>query len=73
MANQHVVRRWDQWWVLWEWNSRTAQNFDTQRDATERAREIATNQGGDVLIHWRDGKIRERNTYGKDDPYPPKG
>lgn len=73
MANQHVVRRGDQRGVLWEWNSKTTENFDTQRQASERARKIATNQGGDVFIHWKDWKIRERNTYGKDDPFPPPG
>ena len=73
MANQHVVRRWDQRWVLWEGNARTTENLDTQREAFERAREIATNQWWDVFIHWRDGKFRERNTYGKPDPNPPRG
>lgn len=72
-GNQHVVRRWDQRWVLWEGNSRTSGNFETQREAFERAREIATNQWGDVLIHGRNGRIRDRNTYGKPDLYPPKG
>ena len=31
-----------------------------------------TKGGGEVFIHGRDGKIRERNTYGHD-PFPPQG
>jgi hypothetical protein len=70
--NQHVVRRDDSWAVRGEGNSRDTVHTGTQREANERAREIATNQGSEVLIHSRDGKIRERNSYGND-PNPPKG
>jgi len=46
--------------------------FGTQQEAIERGREIARNQRSELLIHGRDGRIREKNTYGRDD-YPPKG
>jgi hypothetical protein len=29
-------------------------------------------QGGEMLIHGENGRMRERNTYRKD-PFPPKG
>ena len=45
---------------------------ETQREATEQARDIAQNQSSEVLIHGRNGRIRERNSYGND-PFPPKG
>jgi len=32
----------------------------------------ATNQKSEVIVHRRDGRIREKNSYGND-PYPPKG
>ena len=70
--NQHVVQRPDGWAVVGEGNSHDTVVKPTQREANERAKEIATNQGTEVLIHGRDGKIRERNSYGND-PYPPKG
>lgn len=73
MANQHVVQRDDEWAVLGEGNSRDTAHFDTQRQAEQAAIEIATNQGGDVLVHGENGRIRERNTYGKPDHCPPKG
>lgn len=70
--NQHVVRRDDGWAVRGEKNSRDTSHHNTQREAFEKAREIAKNQGSEVFIHDRQGKFRERNTYGKD-PYPPEG
>ena len=52
--------------------SRASSTHDTQREATEQGKDIAKNQRTELLIHGRDGAIRERNTYGRD-PYPPKG
>ena len=70
--NQHVVKRDDGWAVKGEGNSRDTSRHNTQADAFNAARDIAKNQGSEVLIHGENGRIRERNTYGKD-PYPPKG
>lgn len=71
--NQHVVpRQGGGWAVVGAGNTRDTVHTDTQREAAERAREIATNQGSEVVIHGQDGKIRERNSYGND-PHPPKG
>lgn len=70
--NQHVVQRPDGWAVLGEGNSRDTAHTTTQSEAIERATEIARNQGSEVLIHGRNGRIRERNSYGND-PFPPKG
>lgn len=72
MTNQHVVKRPDGWAVRGEGNSRDTSHHDTQAEAQARAREIAQNQHSEVLIHGRDGKIRDRDSYGND-PYPPKG
>lgn len=70
--NQHIVQRDNGWAVRGEGNSRDTVIMPTQREAIERATEIARNERSDVIIHGRDGKIRERNSYGND-PYPPKG
>ena len=73
MAHQHVVQRPDgSWAVRGEGNSRDTSRHNTQRDAFERAREVATNQRGDVIVHGRDGRIRSRDSYGND-PFPPRG
>lgn len=73
MANQHIVQRPEGWGVRGEGNKRDTSIHDTQQEAFETARQIATNQGGDTITHGRDGRIRERNTYGKPDHFPPKG
>ncbi|TXG76970.1 DUF2188 domain-containing protein [Candidatus Dojkabacteria bacterium] len=70
--NQHVVPRDERWAVQGAGADRATAVVDTQREAVERAREIARKQGTEVLIHGRDGRIRERDSYGND-PYPPKG
>ena len=70
--NQHVVRREDGWAVRGEGNTRDTVHTDTQREAIEQAREIAINQHSEVVIHGRDGKIREKDSYGNDS-HPPKG
>ena len=70
--NQHIVKRDDGWAVRGEGNSKDTSHFPTQREAIEAGREIAVRQNSELLIHGRDGKIRERNTYGGD-PHPPKG
>lgn len=70
--NQHVVKTEGGWGVRGENTTRNTQNFDTQRAAINRAREIAINQKSELLIHGRDGQIRDKHSYGND-PYPPKG
>jgi hypothetical protein len=70
--NQHVVPHGDDWAVKGAGNSKATRVVGTQAEAIELAREIAKNQGSEMLIHGKDGQIRERNTYG-DDPFPPKG
>lgn len=47
-------------------------NFRTQREAFERAREIAINNGQEVAIHGVNGRIRAKHSYGND-PCPQKG
>jgi hypothetical protein len=44
----------------------------TQRQAIKAARDIAVRQSSELLIHGQNGRIRERNSYGRD-PYPPEG
>lgn len=70
--NQHVVKRAEGWAVVGEGNSRDTSVHQRQSQAIERAREIAQNQRSEVVIHGRDGKIRDKNSYGND-LYPPRG
>lgn len=70
--NQHVVPSDDGWAVKSAGSRRATKVFSTQKEAISAARGIAQRQGSELLVHGRDGRIREKNTYGKD-PYPPKG
>ena len=70
--NQHVVPRGQDWAVKGEGNARATSVHDTQAEAIDAARQTAMRQQSELLIHGRNGQIRERNSFGSD-PYPPKG
>ena len=70
--NQHVVPHDEGWAVKGAGNQRATSVHSTQSAAIQEAKGIAQNQQSEMLIHGRNGQIRERNTYGND-PYPPKG
>lgn len=70
--NQHVVPNGDYWSVIGEGNDKYTATYDTQQKAIEKGREIAINQKSELFIHNKEGKIRERSSYGND-PYPPIG
>ena len=67
--NQHVVPAKDGWAVRRAGSSKATKMFGTQREAIERGREIARKQGSELLIHGRDGRIREKSTYGRDEEW----
>ena len=69
---QHVVPSGDRWSVRKAGASRASGTYATQREAVEKAKDIAQSQQTELFIHGRDGRIRERNSYGRD-PMPPKG
>ena len=68
--NQHVVRREDGWAVRGERNTRDTSLHGTQAQDIDAARDIARNQRAEVVIHDRQGRIRDRDSYGND-PNPP--
>lgn len=70
--NQHVVPHPNGWAVKGAGNSKATSVHSTQLKAINEAKSIAQNQGSEMLVHGRDGQIRERNTYGPD-PFPPAG
>ena len=71
--NQHVVPHPDGGWqVKGEGNSRATVRTETQKDAINIARDIARNQGSELVIHRSDGTIRDKDSHGRDS-FPPKG
>ena len=71
MANQHVVPNNGQWQVKRQGSEKATKNFETQKQAIDYARSIAIKQQGELVIHGRDGRIRDKDSYGND-PCPPK-
>jgi uncharacterized protein YdaT len=71
MKNQHVVKRDGDWAVRGEGNSRDTSRHATQSEAIDAAKDIARRQQSEVVIHGRDGRIRDKDSYGHD-PSPPK-
>lgn len=69
---QHVVPNGNRWSVRRAGAARASGIYDTQQEAITHAREAARNQKTELYIHGRDGRIRERISYGND-PFPPKG
>ena len=72
--NVHIVRskNGEDWSVKSENSLRAFKNASTQKEAIEIGKSVAKNNGVELLIHGKDGRIREKNAYGNDS-YPPKG
>ena len=63
---QHVVPRGGKWSIRRTGSDRVTKTFETQKEAIAEARRIAKTQGTELYIHGRDGRIRERDSYGAD-------
>lgn len=51
---------------------RASGHFDTKKDAVDYGRKVSQNQGTELVIHNKDGKISNSDSHGND-PFPPKG
>lgn len=69
--NVHVVPHEDGWALRRPRANRASSVHDTQGQAIDRATEIARREGGEVVTHDRHGKIRDKDSYGRD-PFPPR-
>jgi uncharacterized protein YdaT len=73
--NRHVVQNPDGGWdVRAPGADRASAHHETQSEAIDRARQIVHNAGGgEVVIHGRDGRIRDTDTIAPgNDPNPPR-
>lgn len=68
----HVTPREDGWAVTREGSERASSVHRTQAQAERAGRQAARRDEVEFLLHGRDGRIRERDSYG-DDPHPPRG
>ena len=64
--NQHVVPHGEGWAIQSEGSRRITSVFGTKREAIDRAEEIASQSGVELLIHGRHGQIfRSTDTPGR--------
>ena len=59
------------WQVRREGAERASSRHDTQAEALDRGRELAKQARSELVIHRRDGRIRDSDSYGND-PNPPR-
>lgn len=67
----HVVQRGAGWAVRRAGAGRDSSHHQTQAQAAKAARRTARREGGEVVTHGRDGRIRSKDSYGSD-PNPPR-
>ncbi|PAD36595.1 DUF2188 domain-containing protein [Terribacillus saccharophilus] len=73
MSNYHTAPDGNNsWQVKKEGAIRASGSFDTQKEAMDYGKKLAKQNKGEHVIHGRDGRIRERDSYGND-PFPPRG
>jgi hypothetical protein len=71
MPDQHVVPNPEGGWGVRPAGGSRLTPTETQSEAISIARERSQNQGTELFIHGRDGRIRARDSHGND-PHPPK-
>lgn len=68
---QHVVPIDGGWAVKKSGAKKDTKHFEKKVDAVDFARSVSQNQGSELIIHGKNGKIQESDSHGKD-PNPPK-
>lgn len=71
-GSYHVVPHSEGWAIRKSGSTRASGVFSTQKEATKTAKSSAKKAKTELFIHAKSGRIRERNSYGRDS-HPPKG
>ncbi len=69
--NYHVTPKGDKWQVIKAGAKKAFRVTKIQQEASDIGIALAKKAKGELSIHGKDGKIREKSSYGND-PYPPK-
>lgn len=70
--NIWISPRHNGWAVQRERSERASHVLPTKEEAVGVGRDIARQDGVELIIQRQDGTIQERNSYGHD-PFPPRG
>lgn len=69
----HIVPNPDGGWDVKKGGAqRASSHHDKKQSAVDAGRQVSRNQGTELRIHNKDGKIAKSDSHGGD-PYPPKG
>ncbi|MCB9309874.1 MAG: DUF2188 domain-containing protein [Lewinellaceae bacterium] len=70
--SNHVIPSDEQggWAVKKSGSARISRSFDRKEEAVKYGRELSRKEQTELYIHKRDGRIQERNSYGKDPIIP---
>lgn len=68
----HVTPHENGWQVKKAGNSKATKVCSTQKECIEYGTKQAKRAGAELFIHNKEGRIREKNSFGND-PFPPKG
>lgn len=60
---QHVVPKDGNWAVRSTSSSRVTKTFNTQKEAIDYGKNIAKNKKTDLIVHSKEGRIRDRTSY----------
>jgi hypothetical protein len=69
--NIHIVPAGNCWAVKREGQKQPISEHRTQENADRAGRPIARRASVDIVIHGRDGQIRDKDSFGRD-PHPPR-
>lgn len=66
--NIHITYRKDngKWQVKKEGNSKASKLVDTKKEAEKVGRELAKNEKSELIIHNKDGKISDSDSFGNE-------
>jgi len=71
--SHHIVPNPDGGWdVKRSGGQRSSGHWDTKAEAVNAGRQISRNQGTELVIHGKDGRIQSSDSHGND-PLPPRG
>jgi len=71
-TSYHVIRSPNGGWSVKKGRvSRASKHFDTQADAIEWAKKASKTEGGEFVVHGKDGTVKSRDTFGRDQNPPP--
>lgn len=70
--NQHVTPAKGGGWRVGAGNGKATKITSTKKEAVSIARKISKNQGSELFIHGKNGRIQSRDSHGQDS-FPPRG